>query len=95
MALVFLISGLIGIVLQLVLDIHSLNPVIGASGGISGLFAAALIMLHKLQGGLSNNQSTAHDRNCISNIYYLVCSVAQMETPLRGPHISVVFSVDL
>lgn len=47
MALVFLISGLIGGVVHFALNLESVYPVIGASGGLSGLFAAALIMLQR------------------------------------------------
>lgn len=55
MAQIFFISGLIGIALQYMLDTSSLNPVIGASGGLSGLFAGALIMMHKTRGGVGGS----------------------------------------
>lgn len=49
----FVICGLFGVVLHFILNMHSITPVIGASGGISGLFAAALIMLNQKQGGMT------------------------------------------
>ena len=49
MLLLFIVSSLCGIGLQFGLSPQSIIPVIGASGGLSGLFAAALIMIHKKQ----------------------------------------------
>lgn len=51
MLLVFILSGLFGVVLHFALYYDSIYPTIGASGGISGLFAAALIMLKRMHGG--------------------------------------------
>lgn len=53
MMAVFFISGLIGIALQFALSPASFNPVIGASGGLSGLFAAAIIMFNKVNGSFN------------------------------------------
>lgn len=50
MVFILIISGLIGIIVQYILDPNSQYPVIGASGGLSGLFAAALIMINRIQG---------------------------------------------
>lgn len=47
MMMVFFFSGLCGVVLHFGLNYDSPYPVIGASGGLSGLFAAALIMMNK------------------------------------------------
>lgn len=44
---VFLISGLCGAALHYILNTGSPYPMIGASGGISGLFAAAIVMMNK------------------------------------------------
>lgn len=44
---VFVISGLCGAALHYVLNTGSPYPMIGASGGISGLFAAAIVMMNK------------------------------------------------
>lgn len=49
----FVISGLFGVALHLVLNFDSYMPVIGASGGISGLFALALIMINRQHGGMT------------------------------------------
>ncbi|NCO04479.1 MAG: rhomboid family intramembrane serine protease [Alphaproteobacteria bacterium] len=54
MMAVFFISGLIGIALQFALSPASFSPVIGASGGLSGLFAAAIIMFNKLNGSFNS-----------------------------------------
>lgn len=53
MMAIFFISGLIGIALQFALSPNSYNPVIGASGGLSGLFAAAIIMFNKVNGSFN------------------------------------------
>ena len=49
----FIACGLFGIALHFVLNYNSINPVIGASGGISGLFAAALVMLNRNNIGMT------------------------------------------
>lgn len=49
MMFIFIFSGLCGIALQYVLNTSSIHPVIGASGGLSGLFAASFIMINKMQ----------------------------------------------
>ncbi len=49
MLILFFISGLFGIATHFALNFHSIFPVVGASGGLSGLFAAALIMINKQQ----------------------------------------------
>jgi len=50
MVFILIISSLIGIGVQYALDPHSIHPVIGASAGLSGLFAAAFIMINRFQG---------------------------------------------
>lgn len=45
----FITCGLLGALLHFALFPQSLTPVIGASGGLSGLFAAALIMINQGQ----------------------------------------------
>lgn len=47
MAFLFIMSGLCGVVMHYALNIASPYPMIGASGGISGLFAAGLIMINR------------------------------------------------
>ena len=49
----FIACGLIGSAFHFALNPHSVTPVIGASGGISGLFAAALVMLNKNNIGMT------------------------------------------
>ena len=49
----FIACGLLGTACHFALNIHSINPVIGASAGISGLFAAALVMLNKNTVGMT------------------------------------------
>lgn len=49
----FIACGLIGVALHFILNLHAITPVIGASGGISGLFAAALVMLNQTRGGMT------------------------------------------
>ena len=49
----FIACGLLGTALHFSLNYHSINPLIGASGGISGLFAAALVMLNKNNTGMT------------------------------------------
>ena len=53
MIIFFLLSGLCGAALHLVLNYNSFMPVIGASGGLSGLFALALIMINRQNGGIT------------------------------------------
>lgn len=50
MAIFFFLSGLCGIAAHFVLNMHSPYPVIGASGSLSGLFAAAIVMLNRGRG---------------------------------------------
>lgn len=47
-----LLCGLISIATHFALNMNSLQPVVGASGALSGLFAAALIMLNRGQRDL-------------------------------------------
>lgn len=49
MIFIFIFSGLCGIGLQYVLNPASIHPVIGASGGISGLFSAAFVLISRMQ----------------------------------------------
>jgi membrane associated rhomboid family serine protease len=49
MIVLFLLSGLFGAATHYVLNTGSSFPMIGASGGLSGLFAAALIMISRGQ----------------------------------------------
>ena len=49
MIFIFVFSGLCGIALQYALNPASIYPVIGASGGISGLFAAAFVLISRMQ----------------------------------------------
>jgi membrane associated rhomboid family serine protease len=58
MIFIFIFSGLCGIGLQYALNPASIHPVIGASGGISGLFAAAFVLISRTQkkmGGSTSN----------------------------------------
>lgn len=50
MALFFFLCGLCGAAFHFALNMHSPYPVIGASGALSGLFAAAIIMLNRGRG---------------------------------------------
>ena len=50
MIIFFFLCSLCGIALHFVVYSSSLNPVVGASGGLSGLFAAALVMLNRPYG---------------------------------------------
>ena len=45
----FIVSGLVGALAHYVLNTNSPYPMIGASGGLSGLFAAAIVMLNRGQ----------------------------------------------
>lgn len=57
MILAFLICSLIGLAAHLALNIDSIQPVVGASGGLSGLFAIALVMLNRQsQGAMSKGK---------------------------------------
>jgi len=50
----FFLCGLVAALVQFILSPFSLNPMVGASGGLSGLFAAVLVMLQsqgRLGGG--------------------------------------------
>ncbi len=47
----FVVCGLFGIAAHFALNFQSINPVIGASGGLSGLFTLALVMINRMQGG--------------------------------------------
>ncbi len=53
MVALFIATGLFGVALHFALNPSSLSPVVGASGGISGLFAAALIMLNQRNQGMT------------------------------------------
>lgn len=53
MIVFFLICGFFGVAAHFALNFYSIQPVIGASGGLSGLFAAALIMINRQHGGLT------------------------------------------
>lgn len=55
MLLIFFGSSVLAAFLHFLFDMDGTNPVIGASGGISGLFGAVLIMLQ--QSGQLNNQN--------------------------------------
>lgn len=47
----FILCGLASALIQFLFDPSSTNPVIGASGGLSGLFAAVLIMIQRSGAG--------------------------------------------
>lgn len=49
----FMLCGLFGVGLHLILNYDSYMPVVGASGGLSGLFALALIMINRHHGGMT------------------------------------------
>ncbi len=49
----FVICGLCGVALHFALNYSAIVPVVGASGGISGLFAVALVMLNRANQGMS------------------------------------------
>lgn len=53
MILFFVLTGLFGVAAHFALNPFSIAPVIGASGGLSGLFALALIMLNRQNAGLT------------------------------------------
>lgn len=50
MGIFFLLSGLCGVAFHFALNMSSPYPVIGASGALSGLFAAAIVMLNRGRG---------------------------------------------
>lgn len=52
MVLFFLLCGLFGIAAHFILTPFSPYPVVGASGGLSGLFAAALVMINKSRSNI-------------------------------------------
>lgn len=54
MFIFFMLCNIAAALTQFAFSPHSLAPVIGASGGISGLFAAVLLMMH--QSGQSNTK---------------------------------------
>lgn len=49
MLILFIVSGLFGVAAHYILNTGSSFPMIGASGGISGLFAAAIVMITRGQ----------------------------------------------
>lgn len=49
MLILFFASGLFGVATHFLLNTHSEFPLIGASGGLSGFFAAAIVMLNRGQ----------------------------------------------
>ncbi len=48
----FLLCGFFGLLTHFVLNFNSLQPVVGASGSLSGLFAVALVMLNRQSHGM-------------------------------------------
>lgn len=53
MVLLMLACNLVSVITQVIFSIGSTDPVIGASGALSGLFAAAIIMMQDRNGGVS------------------------------------------
>ncbi len=49
MLILFLASAFFGVAVHYLLNTHSPYPMIGASGGLSGLFAAAIVMINRGQ----------------------------------------------
>ncbi len=49
MLILFFASGLLGVAAHYILNTASAYPMIGASGGLSGLFAASIVMINKGQ----------------------------------------------
>jgi membrane associated rhomboid family serine protease len=47
MGIFFILCGLCGALVHMALNFYSPYPVIGASGGLSGLFAAAMVMINR------------------------------------------------
>ena len=54
----YFLCGVLGVIPHILLYKHSVAPLIGASGAISGLFAAIIIMIHK-----RGNHRTLFDKN--------------------------------
>ena len=54
--IIFFSAALCGLVLHIAFNFYTVNPVIGASGGISGLFAIALLMLNRTSGNIFGHQ---------------------------------------
>lgn len=54
MLLIFFISGLAGAALQFALSPASPVPMIGASGGLSGFFAAVIVLMNKRRGDVGH-----------------------------------------
>jgi len=55
MAIFFILCGLCGAAAHFALSPFSIQPVVGASGGISGLFAAAILLMRRSGGNGSAN----------------------------------------
>ena len=53
MLIFFVLCGLCGAALHFALNPFSVYPVVGASGGLSGFFAAALVMINRGRTGAS------------------------------------------
>ena len=53
MIALFVACGLVGVATHFALNYSSYQPVIGASGGLSGLFAAALVMLNRRHSNMT------------------------------------------
>ena len=70
MILFFVICGLCGIALHFLIYLTSTTPVIGASGGLSGFFAAALAMMNRL-----NNNPQARKQLLYAAGIYIAISV--------------------
>lgn len=51
MIIFFILCGLCGIAVHFIIYMNELSPVVGASGGLSGMFAAALVMLNRERAG--------------------------------------------
>jgi len=49
----FILCSLFGVLTHFALNYNSYQPVVGASGGLSGLFAAALVMLNRRHAGMT------------------------------------------
>jgi membrane associated rhomboid family serine protease len=56
MLLLMIACNIFALVVHVLFNFGSLNPVVGASGALSGLFAAALIMLQAQRGFLGNGK---------------------------------------
>lgn len=55
MILLFVLCGMASVFLHFLFNLHSDDPVVGASGGLSGLFGAALVMM-QASGQLGSGQ---------------------------------------